>query len=231
MNYGPDEDPLAILRSASRAAISVYAKGDDYHELIKARLKEVARWLVAECRRRGESVRRHRGGDGKAAGRQSRARLAGQAHQFGVAPIRLVAVSRLDLHHARSAGRRGRSRTVAAPAAPVSTFARPRRSRSLTGSMRGAAFRISPSSTRDRSRANCAPLMGNRIYGCDDCLGGLPVEQVRGARPRGQARRARGLARAQARRACRASTTRNSARCLPRPRSSAPAATVSCAMC
>ena len=46
MNYGPDEDPLAMLRERTRAAISVYAKGDDYHELIKARLKEVARWLV-----------------------------------------------------------------------------------------------------------------------------------------------------------------------------------------
>ncbi len=49
MNYGPDEDPLAILRERSRAAISVYAKGDDYHELIKARLKDVARWLAANA--------------------------------------------------------------------------------------------------------------------------------------------------------------------------------------
>jgi epoxyqueuosine reductase len=46
MNYGPDEDPLAILARKDRAAISVYAKGDDYHELIKSRLKEVARWLT-----------------------------------------------------------------------------------------------------------------------------------------------------------------------------------------
>jgi epoxyqueuosine reductase len=46
MNYGPDEDPLAILARKERGAISSYAKGDDYHELIKARLKEIARWLV-----------------------------------------------------------------------------------------------------------------------------------------------------------------------------------------
>ncbi len=46
MNYGPDEDPLAILARKDRAAISTYAKGDDYHELIKSRLKQVARWLV-----------------------------------------------------------------------------------------------------------------------------------------------------------------------------------------
>ena len=49
MNYGPDEDPLAILKRKDRAAISTYAKGDDYHELIKARLKDVARWLVANA--------------------------------------------------------------------------------------------------------------------------------------------------------------------------------------
>ena len=49
MNYGPDQDPLAILKELTHAAISVYAKGEDYHELIKARLKEIARWLVANA--------------------------------------------------------------------------------------------------------------------------------------------------------------------------------------
>jgi epoxyqueuosine reductase len=47
LNYGPDHDPLAALQQRERAAISVYAKGDDYHELIKKRLKELARWLIA----------------------------------------------------------------------------------------------------------------------------------------------------------------------------------------
>jgi epoxyqueuosine reductase len=49
LNYGPDEDPLAILARRSKAAISVYAKGDDYHELIKKKLKEIARWLMAQA--------------------------------------------------------------------------------------------------------------------------------------------------------------------------------------
>ena len=49
MNYGPDSDPLAILKANDRAAISVYARGDDYHELIKARLKQLARWLTANA--------------------------------------------------------------------------------------------------------------------------------------------------------------------------------------
>src|ERR1700710_376213 len=49
VNYGRDEDPLAILEQRSRGAISVYARGDDYHDLIKKRLKRLARWLVAAC--------------------------------------------------------------------------------------------------------------------------------------------------------------------------------------
>jgi epoxyqueuosine reductase len=47
VNYGPDENPLAILQQRMRGAISVYAQGDDYHDLIKKRLKALARWLVA----------------------------------------------------------------------------------------------------------------------------------------------------------------------------------------
>ena len=49
LNYGPDHDPLAILSARDRGAISVYAQGDDYHELIKKKLKEIARWLVASA--------------------------------------------------------------------------------------------------------------------------------------------------------------------------------------
>jgi len=49
MNYGPDRDPLDILKERALGAISVYAQGDDYHDLIKSRLKAVARWLVANA--------------------------------------------------------------------------------------------------------------------------------------------------------------------------------------
>ncbi|HKP78929.1 MAG TPA: tRNA epoxyqueuosine(34) reductase QueG [Phenylobacterium sp.] len=47
VNYGPDRDPLAILGQPAKGAISVYAQGDDYHEVIKARLKALARWMAA----------------------------------------------------------------------------------------------------------------------------------------------------------------------------------------
>ena len=49
VNYGPDEDPLALLNQKTRGAISVYARGDDYHDVIKSRLKQLARWLIAQA--------------------------------------------------------------------------------------------------------------------------------------------------------------------------------------
>ncbi|WP_315778211.1 MULTISPECIES: tRNA epoxyqueuosine(34) reductase QueG [unclassified Bradyrhizobium] len=48
VNYGPDEDPRAVLSQRGNAAISVYARGDDYHDVIKKNLKMLARWLVAQ---------------------------------------------------------------------------------------------------------------------------------------------------------------------------------------
>ncbi|RMF00600.1 MAG: tRNA epoxyqueuosine(34) reductase QueG [Alphaproteobacteria bacterium] len=45
LNYAPDEDPLAALRARDRGVISVYAKGKDYHDIIKPKLKQVAGWL------------------------------------------------------------------------------------------------------------------------------------------------------------------------------------------
>ena len=45
-NYAPDVDPLAVLAHRDRAAISVYAQGRDYHDVVKKRLKVVGRWLI-----------------------------------------------------------------------------------------------------------------------------------------------------------------------------------------
>jgi epoxyqueuosine reductase len=49
LNYGPDENPLALLAQRERGAISVYARGDDYHELIKGKLKRLGQWLLAQA--------------------------------------------------------------------------------------------------------------------------------------------------------------------------------------
>jgi epoxyqueuosine reductase len=42
LNYGPAHDPLAVLEQKDRAAISVYAQGDDYHDVVKKKLKALA---------------------------------------------------------------------------------------------------------------------------------------------------------------------------------------------
>jgi epoxyqueuosine reductase len=42
VNYGPDSDPLETLSQRDRGTISVYARNRDYHDIIKGRLKEIA---------------------------------------------------------------------------------------------------------------------------------------------------------------------------------------------
>jgi len=46
MNYGPGLDPMAIAAHPERGAISVYAQGRDYHDVVKKRLKQLGRWIV-----------------------------------------------------------------------------------------------------------------------------------------------------------------------------------------
>ncbi|KFI33741.1 epoxyqueuosine reductase [Haematobacter missouriensis] len=47
-SYTPEENPMAAVAQRDRGAISVYARGKDYHDLVKKRLKRLARWLIAE---------------------------------------------------------------------------------------------------------------------------------------------------------------------------------------
>ena len=47
--YTPPGDPLAVLEQRSQAAISVYAQGRDYHDLVKRRLKRLGRWLLDQA--------------------------------------------------------------------------------------------------------------------------------------------------------------------------------------
>ena len=46
-NYGPDHDPMDNLAAKSSANISVYARGRDYHDVLKGRLKQLAGRLAA----------------------------------------------------------------------------------------------------------------------------------------------------------------------------------------
>ena len=48
LNYGPERDPLPELGLADRGYVSVYARHRDYHDLLKGRLKEFAGWIAAK---------------------------------------------------------------------------------------------------------------------------------------------------------------------------------------
>ncbi len=46
LDYGPAEDPLKLLSAPERGSISVYARGRDYHDALKTRLKALGRWMT-----------------------------------------------------------------------------------------------------------------------------------------------------------------------------------------
>jgi epoxyqueuosine reductase len=174
VNYGPDENPLAILQQRDRGAISVYAKGDDYHDLIKKRLKTLARWLLAEA---GE-------GDVKVfvdTAAVMEKPLAGAAglgwqgkhtnlvsREFGSWLFLGAIMTTLDLPHDDPETDRCGSCQACLDSCPTEAFVAPykldaRRCISyLTIEHKGPI-------PRELRKA-----IGNRIYGCDDCLAACP---------------------------------------------------------
>ena len=54
MNYGPDKNPLELEKNKDEGDISVYARGKDYHDVFKKRLKQLARFIHATY---GEDVK------------------------------------------------------------------------------------------------------------------------------------------------------------------------------
>lgn len=53
-SYAPEHDPTEILQHRERGAISVYAQNKDYHDLVKKRLKRLARWLIEAAKAQGD---------------------------------------------------------------------------------------------------------------------------------------------------------------------------------
>jgi epoxyqueuosine reductase len=173
MNYGPDENPLEVLQKRDRAAISVYAKGDDYHDLIKARLKDVARWLIA-----------HAGGDVKvfvdtaAVMEKPLAAKAGLGWQgkhtnmvsrdFGSWLFLGAIFTTLDLPPDEAAKDNCGSCSACLDACPTAAFPAPYR---LDARRCISYLTIEHKGPIPRA---LRPLMGNRIFGCDDCLAVCP---------------------------------------------------------
>ncbi len=173
MNYGPDENPLEILQKRDRAAISVYAKGDDYHDLVKARLKDVARWLIANA-----------GGDVKvfvdtaAVMEKPLAAKAGIGWQgkhtnvvsrdFGSWLFLGAIFTTLDLPIDDASKDSCGSCRACLDACPTAAFPEPYR---LDARRCISYLTIEHKSPIPRE---LRPLMGNRVFGCDDCLAVCP---------------------------------------------------------
>jgi epoxyqueuosine reductase len=173
VNYGPEADPLSQLSDPTRAAISVYAQGDDYHELIKKRLKTLARWLqerfggelkvfvdTAPLLEKPLAERSGLGWQGKHTNLVSR--------EFGSWLFLGSILTTLDLKSdATEPVHCGRC-TACLDVCPTAAFPAPfqldaRRCISyLTIELKGPI----PLEFR--------PALGNRIYGCDDCLAVCP---------------------------------------------------------
>ena len=231
MNYGPAVDPLEALRA--------YERGRDLGLRAPSRLSRrdqgppedargVARRRRAAREGRGQGLRRHRAGDGEAARARGGPGLAGQAHQSRQPRIRLVAVSRRDLHRPRAAARRGRERSLRRL---------PRLPRRLPDarvhgalSARRAPLRfLSHHRAQGDDRAGIARRDRQSHLRLRRLSGGLPVEQIRARGARGQARRSATILPTRRSPNSRLSTSRVSGAASPAGRSSASAMRDSCA--
>ncbi len=172
-NYGPGRNPLDLLSERDVANISVYARGDDYHELIKGKLKQLAGWMVS---RTGGEVKVFV--DTAPLMEKPLAALAGLGWQgkhtnlvsreFGswlflgvILTDRVIAADAPEVDHCGSC-------RACLDICPTNAFLAPyqldaRKCLSyLTIEFKGAwpvAYR---------------KAMGNRVYGCDDCLAACP---------------------------------------------------------
>ncbi len=173
VNYGPDQDPLAILQARTRGAISVYAQGDDYHDLIKKRLKALARWLVATS---GCEVKVFV--DTAAVMEKPLARAAGLgwqgkhtnlvSRQFGSWLFLGAIFTTLDLPQDETEPDHCGSCRACLDICPTSAFPAPYRL--------DARRCISYLTIENKGPIphEFRKAIGNRIYGCDDCLAVCP---------------------------------------------------------
>jgi epoxyqueuosine reductase len=173
LNYGPADDPLAVLKDRERGGISVYARGDDYHDVIKPRLKQLGRWLVDAA-----------GGDIKvfvdtaAVMEKPLAQASGlgwQGKHTNLVSLDLgswlflgAIFTTLDLPPDEPVPDHCGTCHACLDVCPTAAFPAPYR---LDARRCISYLTIEHKGPIPRE---LRPLMGNRIYGCDDCLAVCP---------------------------------------------------------
>ena len=173
LNYDQGGDPMTILQRRDRGAISTYAQADDYHDVIKPRLTALARWLTAEA-----------GGDVKVfvdTAAVMEKPLAGAAglgwqgkhtnlvsRQFGSWLFLGAIFTTLDLPPDAPETDHCGSCRACLDVCPTAAFPEPYRL-----DARRCISYLTIEHKGPIPRELRAP-MGNRIYGCDDCLAVCP---------------------------------------------------------
>jgi len=182
LNYGPRTDPRAVLGQPDRAAISVYAQGRDYHEVMKTRLKALGRFVwdtyqhgikvfvdTAPLMEKPAAQAAGHGWQGKHTNLVSR--------QFGSWLFLGELLVSVELpFDAPETNHCGQCRACH-DACPTNAFPAPYR---LDARRCISYLTIEHEGPID---PDLRPLLGNRIYGCDDCLAACPWNKfAQGAR-------------------------------------------------
>lgn len=173
INYGPEESPLAFTGAPDRGVISVYAQGRDYHDVVKKKLKQIARDLIGEY-----------GGDVKVFVDTApvmekplgeRAGLGWQgkhtnllSRDFGSWLFLGCIFTTLEIVPDDAAEGSCGSCTACLDICPTQAFPAPYQ---LDARRCISYLTIETRAHIDR---DLRPLIGNRIYGCDDCLAVCP---------------------------------------------------------
>ncbi|MBS7669472.1 tRNA epoxyqueuosine(34) reductase QueG [Croceicoccus gelatinilyticus] len=178
MSYAPARDPLALADEGGVGRISVYAQGRDYHDVVKKALKRLARWLVEEARKIGVEAGVKVFVDtapvmekplGEAAGigwqgKHSNLVSRSQGSWLFLGAIYTTLPLDVDEPHADRCG----SCTRCLDACPTDAFPSPR----VVDARRCISYLTIEHKGPIPHEFRVA--MGNRIYGCDDCLAVCP---------------------------------------------------------
>jgi len=179
-SYCPDANPLDVLQKPEQAAISVYAHGKDYHDVVKKRLKRLGRWLIDQA---GGEIKVFV--DTAPVMEKPLAQAAGLGWQgkhtnlvsrdLGSWFFLGAIFTTLELNHDEAATDHCGACRRCLDICPTAAFPTPyqldaRRCISyLNIELKGPIPR------------DMRPLMGNRVYGCDDCLAVCPWNKFAGA--------------------------------------------------
>lgn len=172
-SYAPEHDPLAVLECPDLGAVSVYAQGRDYHDIVKKRLKRLARWLIEQ-----EECQVKVFVDTAPVPEKALAQAAGLGWQgkhtnivsrdWGNWAFLGSVFTTLDLEPDAPEVDRCGSCSACQDVCPTNAFPAPYQ---LDGRRCISYLTIEHKGPVDE---DLRTALGNRIYGCDDCLAACP---------------------------------------------------------